>query len=212
MSTPNDVIVEMKADAQTCEDVDKSLVNSGIPVVVESRDPFRFRIPNNGNVLSILITVLEGRKVQAQGRIVAPSGRTFDISQEGLQTLKAVVAEAILRVQPTDMATLKPATSIWLAEIFKEALHDPEGTAKLVREVSSALRGDPQVLQQETKQVTNVTMTILTLMGAVIGLTAILSALGKVSGDATGFIFGAVLGSAFTFLQRYLTESTEVRD
>ncbi len=209
MTSPTEAVVEMRSTASDYQKVEKALVNAGVPVMVESREPFRFRIQSNVGVLSLLATILEGNKVEAQGTITLPNGRKFALTPEGLQELKGMIAEYFEKGQQPQATPTPPGGEMWILEMFREALRDPEATSKLVRELTNAFRGHPDVLQRQTRQVTNVTMTLLGLMGIVIGLTALLSALGRLSGDATGFIFGAVLGSAFTFLQRYLTEPSE---
>jgi hypothetical protein len=50
---------------------------------------------------------------------------------------------------------------------------------------------------------------LLIILSIVVTATTILTFYGKLGGDATGFIFGTILGSAFTFLQRYLSKSEE---
>lgn len=208
MSAPSQILIEVKTDEKTCDFIQRALSNSAIQFQMESKEPLKIRLPATTNALSILVAIFEEKKSLVQGQIILPDGLSYEIGEKGLRELKVVLIQALARPQRPQDTTPQPTTH-WIVDLLREGLKDPGATSKLVRELSSAFRGDPQTLITETKQVTNVTLAILLLLGGVIAATSILAGLGRISGDATGFIFGAILGSAFTFLQRYLVKPEE---
>jgi hypothetical protein len=204
MSTSRQILLNIEVNEETGEFIQRALVNSRIQFQIESKEPLKIRLPATINVLSNIIAILEEKTSLIQGQVILPSGQSFDVDEKGIKDLKNELIQALSKPQATQIAPTQPTTN-WIVEVLSLSLQNPEATSKLVRELSTAIKGDPQALITETKQVTHVSLLILGILGGVIAATSILAGLGKISGDATGFIFGTVLGSAFTFLQRYLT-------
>lgn len=208
MSTQNEILIDVKTDEETSGFIQQALVNCRVPFRMVSKDPLKIRLPATINALSLIVTILDEKKSLIEGQVSLPDGRSYEVEEKGIQELKSELMQFLEQPQPVQQMDVAPTTH-WFVDILRELLKDSEATSKLVREISSAIRGDPQALMAETKQVTNVTLAILIILCGVIVATSILAGLGRMSGDATGFIFGTILGSAFTFLQRYLTKSEE---
>jgi hypothetical protein len=207
MSTYNEISIDVKTDEETSGFIQQALVNCRIPFKMISKDPLKIRLPCTVDVLTMVVTILDKKKSLIEGQVSLPDGRSYKVEEKGMEELKGDLVQLLEQPQPAQQVAAP--TTHWLADILRELLKDTGATSKLVREISAAIRGDPQALMAETKQVTNVTLAILIILCGVIVATSILAGLGRMSGDATGFIFGTVLGSAFTFLQRYLTKPEE---
>lgn len=207
MSAPQ-ILAEIRTDNEISEFIQLAFANSGIPFQIESSQPLRLRLPSTIAALSVLIAVVEEKRTMIQGQVVMPDGLVYEITEKGITELKSVLATALAKPK-TSQETPSQPTSNWIVDLLREALRDPDATSKLVRELSSAIKGSPETLVTEIRQVTRVTIAILIILGAVVTATALLAGFGRISGDATGFIFGTILGSAFTFLQRYLVRSEE---
>lgn len=207
MSTYNEISIDVKTDEETSGFIQQALVNCRIPFKMISKDPLKIRLPCTVDVLTMVVTILDKKKSLIEGQVSLPDGRSYKVEEKGMEELKGDLVQLLEQPQPAQQ--IAAPTTHWLADILRELLKDTGATSKLVREISAAIRGDPQALMAETKQVTNVTLAILIILCGVIVATSILAGLGRMSGDATGFIFGTVLGSAFTFLQRYLTKPEE---
>ncbi len=198
----------MNADKDTSNLVEYSLQNAGVPYTVESQLPLKIRMPSTLVVVALILALLEEKGSAITGKVTLPGGASYELTQEGLKTMKQ---RLVSRLTSTPVMNASAASSQGgnLLDLLRELLKDPEATGKLVREVASALRGDPQVMLEETRQVSRFTIGIMSLMALVIAGVSVLGYYGKVGGDTVGIVYGTVIGSAFAFLYKYVAAPEE---
>ena len=210
MSTQQELLlVEVAADKDTCTSIENALQNAQFFHSVESHEPLKFRVIAHPVVVAMLLTFLETRASSISGKITMSDGTVYQLDSQGMSELKKATASklgATPSVAPGQSGTQGGPN---IVDIFMAALSNPEATGKLVKEVASALRGDPAVALEETKQVSRFTLTIMGLMGIVIIAASFLGYYGKIGGDTVGLVYGTVLGSSFGFLYKYLAAPEE---
>ncbi len=212
MSTQQELLlVEVNASKETYTSIENALQNAGLFHSIESHDPLKFRIIAHPSVMAMLVSFLEANLATITGGKVSLSdGTEYRITADGLNELKRISA-AKLGATPSAPKTpgQGPQSGVNVLDLFMAALSNPEATGKLVRELSSALRGDPALALEETKQVSRFALTIIGLMATVIIGASVLGYFGKIGGDTVGLVYGTVIGSSFAFLYKYLaTEET----
>jgi len=208
LSANETLLLEVNADKDTSNLVEYSLQNAGVPYTVESQLPLKIRMPSTLVVVALILALLEEKGSAITGKVTLPGGASYELTQEGLKTMKQ---RLVSRLTSTPVMNASAASSQGgnLLDLLRELLKDPEATGKLVREVASALRGDPQVMLEETRQVSRFTIGIMSLMALVIAGVSVLGYYGKVGGDTVGIVYGTVIGSAFAFLYKYVAAPEE---
>jgi hypothetical protein len=203
LSPQDSLLLEVTAEKDALNLIEYSLQNMGIVYFVESQTPYRIRIPAYPVVIAVILTILEEKYPSMTGKVTLPDGAVYQINPEDLKEIRKRTIAKLGATPSVNPLPSQQGGNVAI-EIFREAMKDPEATGKLVREISSALRGDPQVALEETKQVSRFTLAIMGLMAIVIIGVTVLSLLGRVSGDTVGIVYGTVLGSSFAFLYKYL--------
>lgn len=207
MSGQETLVLEVNTDKDTSKLIEHSLQNGPVPYTIESQAPLKIRVPSTLPVVAMLLAVLEEKVSTITGKATLPDGTSFELTQDGLKVMKQRLVERLTSTPVLNPAAPPQTTN--LLDFLREALKNPEATGKLVREVAAALRGDPQVMLEETRQVSRFAIGIMTLMALVIIGVSALGYYGKVSGDTVGIVYGTVIGSAFAFLYKYVAAPAE---
>ncbi len=198
------LLVEVVADKDTCTSIENALQNSQFFHSIESREPLKFRVIAHPVVLAMLLTFLETRAAAISGKITMNDGTVYQLDAYGMDELKKATARKLGATPSATPSSPGPQTGPNVVDLFMAALSNPEATGKLVKEIASALRGDPAVALEETKQISRFTLAIMSLMAAVIIGASVLGYFGKIGGDTVGIVYGTVIGSSFAFLYKYL--------
>jgi hypothetical protein len=204
LSAQDTLLLEVTADNETSNLIENAFQNAAIYHIVESRTPLRIRVGAYHATLALLIAVLEENVSTMKGKVSFPDGTVFEITPDGLKALRQFWMSKLKSVPVYNPPNSNPQDQTNILDVFKEAMKNPEGTGKLVKEIAGALRGDPEVALEETKQVSRFTLAIMVLMGLVIVSASVLAYIGRIDGTAVGLIYGTVIGSSFAFLYKYL--------
>lgn len=207
MSAQESLVLEVNADKETSTLIEFALQNATVPYAVESQTPLKIRTLSTLAVVALLLPVLEEKGSAITGKATLPDGTSYEFTPDGLKAMKQRLVARLTSTPVMNAAV--PTQGGNLLDFLREALKNPEATGKLVREVAAALRGDPQVMLEETKQVSRFAIGIMSLMALVIVGVSALGYYGKVSGDTVGIVYGTVIGSAFAFLYKYVAAPTE---
>jgi hypothetical protein len=209
LSAHDTLLLEVNADKDTSNLIEYALQNAGISYTAESHLPLKIRVPSYHPVVALLLVVLEERISAISGKVTLPDGTIFELTQEGLRAMRQLLISKVSNTPVVNPSAIPPQGGNTILDVLREALKNPEATGKLVREVSGAIRGDPEVVLEETKQVSRFTIAIMSLMALVIAGATILGYYGKVGGDTVGIVYGTVIGSSFAFLYRYIASPDE---
>lgn len=202
------MLLELNADKDNANLIEYTLQNAIVPYTVESQAPLRIRAPSTLAIVALLLAVLEEKGSAITGKATLPDGSSYELTQDGLKAMKQRLVSRLTSTPVLNASAAAPQGGN-LLDFLREAMKNPEATGKLVREVAAALRGDPQVMLEEAKQVSRFAIGIMSLMALVIVGVSVLGYYGKVGGDTVGIVYGTVIGSAFAFLYKYVAAPAE---
>ena len=210
MSSPELLSLEITTDKETATLIENALINIGVTNFVLSREPLKIVVMTYPTVMAPLLAMLEDKATLIKGKASLPDGTVYELNDEGMKLMKGRL-RSILGSTPSAAGPTAPPpqSQTNILDIVRELLRNPEATGKLVREVASALRGDPALALEETRQVSRFTLAIMTLMGGVIVGATILGYYKVLDGSAVGLVYGTVIGSSFAFLYKYLAAPEE---
>lgn len=209
MSAHDTLLLEVNADKETSNLIEYSLQNAGIQYAVESQVPLKIRTLSTLATVALLLTVLEEKGSAITGKTTLPDGISFEFTQDGLKAMRQRLFAKLTSTPVMNASAVPPQGGISILDLLREAMRNPEATGKLVREIARALRGEPEVVMEETKQVSRFTIGIISLMALVIVGVSVLGYFGRLSGDTVGIVYGTVIGSAFAFLYKYVAAPDE---
>jgi hypothetical protein len=201
--------LEISTDKETATLIENALTNIGVTNFLVSREPLKIVVMTYPTVMAVLLAMLEDKAALIKGKASLPDGTVYELNEVGMKSMKGRLL-SILGSTPSAAGPIAPPQSQTnILDILGELLKNPEATGKLVREVATALRGDPAVALEETRQVSRFTLAIMSLMGLVIFGATVLGYYKVLDGSAVGLVYGTVIGSSFAFLYKYLAAPEE---